>query len=195
MNKTQAIQQHLSETQPGLEVLLLEVEPREPLVPSDLPPIEALPRIVIRQMLSLTASRTIIGRAEAKAEEHGVRLAQLDYESLLECGLSRAKANTIKSIEAYYQEQPERMAGWQQLDTQALLKEVTSIKGVGPWSASILAMFHFAHEDLFPIQDSSLRKAISLLKDRDILVIPERAAPYRSYLACYLWQFLDQDRI
>lgn len=195
MTDMQQVHQHLIETQPGLDLLLLEVAPTAALTPSQQPVVEALPRIVIRQMLSLTASRTIIGRAEVKAEQHGCRLAQLDHDSLLECGISRTKANAIKAIEAYYQEQPERMQAWSELSSAELMREVTAIKGVGPWSASILAMFHFAHEDLFPFQDSSLRKAIALLKDRDILIIPERAAPYRSYLAWYLWQFLDQKRI
>ena len=99
------------------------------------------------------------------------------------------------AIEAYWQQSREKMQQWPLLDCDDLLREVQQIKGVGPWSASILAMFHFAHEDLFPIQDSSLRKAIALLKERDVIIIPERATPYRSYLACYLWQLLDQKRI
>jgi DNA-3-methyladenine glycosylase II len=81
------------------------------------------------------------------------------------------------------------------MGSKELITDVTRLKGVGPWTASILAMFHFAHQDLFPIQDSSLRKAMSLLKDQGILIIPERAQPYRSYLACYLWDMLDQARL
>ena len=57
---------------------------------------------------------------------------------------------------------------------------VQQIKGVGPWSASILAMFHLLMRIFFPIQDSSLRKAIALLKERDVIIIPDRATPYRS---------------
>ncbi|RUO77487.1 DNA-3-methyladenine glycosylase family protein [Idiomarina seosinensis] len=190
-----SIQQHLIDTQPGLELLMLEVEKQPVLTRSEVHPVEALPRIVIRQMLSLAASRTIIERAEAKAKQQNCRLAQLRRDDLLECGISKSKAATIGSIESYYQSSPEQMLGWAELPTERLLKEVTSIKGIGPWSAGILAMFHYAHEDLFPTQDSSLRKAIALLADRDINIIPERASPYRSYLACYLWQFLDQKRI
>ena len=80
------------------------------------------------------------------------------------------------------------------MTSEELVKDVTKLKGVGPWTASILAMFHFAHEDLFPIQDSSLRKAIGQLKEQDVFIIPERATPYRTYLACYLWDMLDQSR-
>ena len=189
------IRQHLIDTQAGIELLMLEVPLQPVLEPSDSHPVDALPRIVIRQMLSLMVSRKMIERAEQRADAMQCRLAQLPYDQLLECGLSRSKATTIGAINAYYQEHPDRMAQWQHLPTDELLREVTKIKGVGPWSAAILAMFHFAHHDLFPLQDSSLRKAISLLKDRDIIVIPERAQPFRSYLACYLWSFLDQKRL
>lgn len=191
----QAIRQHLIDTQPGIELLMLEVPLQPVLQPSDYHPVEALPRIVIRQMLSLTVSRTLIQRAERKAQALGCRLSQVPYDQLLECGISRSKATTIGAIEYAYQQAPETMEQWPQLPTAALINEVTAIKGIGPWSAAILAMFHFAHHDLFPIQDSSLRKAIALLKERDIVVIPERAQPYRSYLACYLWEFLDQKRL
>ncbi|KXS35827.1 MAG: 3-methyladenine DNA glycosylase [Idiomarina sp. T82-3] len=193
--KASDVKQHLLSTQPGFELVLLEQDHVEPLTPSDMAPIEALPRIVMRQMLSLQASKTIISRVEARAAEQGVRIAQLSYDDLLECGLSRNKAVAVGAIEAYWQQSREKMQQWPLLDCDDLLREVQQIKGVGPWSASILAMFHFAHEDLFPIQDSSLRKAIALLKERDVIIIPDRATPYRSYLACYLWQLLDQKRI
>ena len=70
------------------------------LTPSDMAPIEALPRIVMRQMLSLQASKTIISRVEARAAEQGVRITQLSYDDLLECGLSRNKAVAVGAIEA-----------------------------------------------------------------------------------------------
>lgn len=195
MSSAEHIRQHLIDTQAGIELLMLEVPLQPVLQPSGSHPVEALPRIVIRQMLSLTVSRKLIERAEQRAEQLGCRLAQLPYDVLLECGMSRSKAATIGAINDYYHAHPSDMDDWVNLSTTELLNKVTAIKGVGPWSASILAMFHFAHEDLFPLQDSSLRKAIALMKERDIIVIPERAQPYRSYLACYLWEFLDQKRL
>ncbi|MDV6315166.1 3-methyladenine DNA glycosylase [Idiomarina sp. HP20-50] len=190
------VRQHLIDTQPGIDLLLLQLPERDLLVPSDTPVIEALPRIIIRQMLSLKASATIIGRVEQKAKDlEAGPIAYLPVEALTLCGVSRSKAAAINSVAHCHRTQPDRIAAWSQMASAELIKDVTRLKGVGPWTASILAMFHFAHEDLFPIQDSSLRKAMSLLKDQDILIIPERAQPYRSYLACYLWDMLDQARL
>ncbi|MGM0905372.1 MAG: DNA-3-methyladenine glycosylase family protein [Pseudomonadota bacterium] len=192
----EVIRQHLIDTQPGIDLLLLQLPSRELLAPSNMPVIEALPRIIIRQMLSLKVSATIIERAEQKARSLGAGgIAYLPVEELMSCGVSRTKAAAISRVAQCQQKEPDRVKSWSTMGSKELITDVTRLKGVGPWTASILAMFHFAHQDLFPIQDSSLRKAMSLLKDQDILIIPERAQPYRSYLACYLWDMLDQARL
>ena len=79
MKTTPAIvRQHLIDTQPGIDLLLLKLPERGLLAASETPVIEALPRIIIRQMLSLKASATIIERAEQKAKALGVgRIAYL----------------------------------------------------------------------------------------------------------------------
>ncbi|RUO81258.1 3-methyladenine DNA glycosylase [Idiomarina tyrosinivorans] len=192
----ESIRQHLIDTQPGIERFLL-THPLVPVLePSGIHPIEAVPRIVIRQMLSLKASDTIIGRVEAKAAEQGLRrIADVDEMSLIECGCSRAKAKTISRFAEAYQRDPQAIDNWQNLAVDELLREITSHKGLGMWTASIVAMFHFANEDLFPLQDSSLRKAVGLMIEHGVELTPERASPYRTYLASYLWQLLDQARI
>ncbi|RXS44381.1 3-methyladenine DNA glycosylase [Idiomarina sp. 29L] len=191
----QSIRQHLIDTQPGFDLVLLQLTERAPLKPSNTPVIDALPRIIIRQMLSLKASATIIERTEKEAKSLGLQsIAYLPADNLLNCGVSRTKAAAIQSVAHCQQTEPERIASWASMSSEELLKDVTKLKGIGPWTASILAMFHFAHEDLFPIQDSSLRKAIGQLKEQDVFIIPERATPYRTYLACYLWDMLDQSR-
>jgi len=191
----ESITQHLIDTQPGFDLVLLQLPERAPLKPSNTPVIDALPRIIIRQMLSLKASATITERTEQAAKSLGLQsIAYLPTDSLLSCGVSRTKAGAIQSVAHCQKTEPERVASWASMSSEELIRDVTKLKGIGPWTASILAMFHFAHEDLFPIQDSSLRKAISQLKDQDVYIIPERATPYRSYLSCYLWDMLDQAR-
>lgn len=191
----ESIRQHLVDTQPGFEIALLQLPERPCLVRSNTPAIDALPRIIIRQMLSLKASASIIERAEKKAVAFGLTsLAYLPTDELVDCGVSRRKAATIERVAHCHFTQPERVQSWSSMPTAELLHDLTQLKGVGLWTASILAMFHFAHEDIFPIQDSSLRTAIGQLKEQDIYIVPERATPYRSYLACYLWDLLDQKR-
>lgn len=192
----ESIRQHLCDTQPGFSRWLAEHSEIEPIQATGLHPMQALPRIIIRQMLSGKASDTIIGRAEAKAREQGrTDIADLDYMDLLECGLSRTKAQTICDFSLSYQQNPSAIDGWQRLNDEALLNAVMAHKGIGRWTASILAIFHYGREDIFPGGDSSLRKAIQLIGEQGVYITPAKSSPYRSYLACYLWQLLDQKRI
>lgn len=190
------ISQHLIATQPGLDRFLLTVPKVEPLQPSGTEIAVALPRIIIRQMLSGKASETIIARAEQRAAEAGLqRLSQLPELSLIEAGCSRAKARTIVNFNHYIEVHGDPYPSWVQLSDDALMRQLTSFKGIGRWTAAILAMFHFARADIFPAADSSLQKAIRLLSEHQVYINPSIAAPYRTYLAIYLWQLVDQNRI
>jgi DNA-3-methyladenine glycosylase II len=67
---------------------------------------------------------------------------------------------------------------------------------MGNWTASIISLFYIGHEDVFPSADGSLRRAMAILDrtkrgKRKKPFDPDRAAPYRSYLALYLWHALD----
>ena len=55
----------------------------------------------------------------------------------------------------------------------------------------MLAIFYFGFEDVYPLNDGSIKRVTNLLEQRGIKFEPEKAAPYRSYLALYLWAILD----
>lgn len=63
------------------------------------------------------------------------------------------------------------------------------------WTASILAIFHFGHEDVFPHNDGSINRALSKIGYVPENFDPLPAALYRSYLAMYLWSILDRNII
>ena len=61
-------------------------------------------------------------------------------------------------------------------------------------------MIIFGHENVFPAGNGSLARALKSISERkrqkhskplDI----DRASPYRSYLALYLWQMLDSGEL
>lgn len=66
---------------------------------------------------------------------------------------------------------------------QFLRDKLLSIKGVGPWTADYIALRAMGEPDAFPGEDLILKRALTKYQD----VKPEEHAPYRSYLAAYLW--------
>lgn len=192
------IKRVISATYPEHGSLFTQLKTIPKLRPRDIPLPEAVVRVVIGQMLSGAAAKTIYSRVAAAAAERGlVGSWQLDYDVLRSCGLSGSKANNICTFGAKIGDDALALEHWRTLDVNSLIQEIRSNKGMGDWTASILALFYVGHEDVFPAGDGSLQRAITALqrigtkRSRRYKFDPERAQPFRSYLALYLWQALD----
>lgn len=188
----------ISATYPEHESLFSKLKTVPKLKPRDIPLPEAVVRVVIGQMLSGAAAKTIYSRVTTAATERGlVGSWQLDFDVLRSCGLSGAKANNICAFGAKIGNDVFAIEHWRTLDLNSLIEEIRSNNGMGEWTASILALFYVGHEDVFPVGDGSLRRAIATLQrraakhSRRYKFDPDRARPFRSYLALYLWQALD----
>lgn len=154
-----------------------------------------LARAVAGQQLSVKAARSIWARVEASNEGRPFHEAFREdrAEALRSCGLSNAKVKTLLAIGQAASD------GW--LDGQALraldanrrAEELTRLWGVGQWTADMANMFWFGEEDIWPDGDVAARKALERLTSprRKTVRTAERFAPYRSYLALYMWRHVD----
>jgi DNA-3-methyladenine glycosylase II len=82
------------------------------------------------------------------------------------------------------------------MDDDAVIDELTSITGVGDWTARMQLLFSLGRPDVFPVGDLGIRKGMrALYGDIDRETMVERAkrwAPYRSYASLYLWR-IEED--
>ncbi len=74
------------------------------------------------------------------------------------------------------------------------IEKLTSIRGVGPWTAHWLLVRALGHSDGFPHGDLALQRTMGLLVNggvpmsaQDALDYSERWSPYRSYVTTYLF--------
>ena len=183
--------EHLSQIFPKLEVFLDSCSVENELKPSNVGVLEAVVKIVIGQMLSRKAAGTIFNRVKIILDSDP-NLLCAKKEDLVALGVSNSKAKTIIGFAAMYSVNPDRFEGWPALSYQELQKEVDSIWGISTWTASMLAIFHFGSEDVFPYQDGTIKKALEKLQSHGVDLDPEEAKPYQSYLALYLWRFIDE---
>lgn len=187
------IKKHLCNSYPDLKGLFDKAETLECLRPSEQCIPSAIVQIIIGQMLSAKAADTIYGRVKNLALENGKKDWTLDFEEYRSCGLSRTKANAVNSFAEYYKNNTNEVENWHNLESEPLINEIIKHKGIGRWTATIMALFHFRHEDIFPDLDGSLQKVIDILETHyHIKVDTTLATPYRSYLAYYFWHFLDK---
>lgn len=165
-----AIQRHLSrdsllKPRPGLRV------------PGCWDPFELAVRAVVGQQISVKGASTFMGRIHATFGLLPETLADAD---LTTAGLTRSRAATVRALaEATLN----KTVGYDRL---------TSIRGIGPWTAQYIAMRALKNSDAFPAEDLILRRAASIdgqpLSSRQLIARAERWRPYRAYAVIALWQ-------
>ncbi|HEV2923229.1 MAG TPA: hypothetical protein VGW98_04285 [Solirubrobacteraceae bacterium] len=164
----------------------------------------ALVRSIVGQQLSVLAARAIYGRL---TERFGGRpptpqeiLADDPEELRTAAGLSHAKAGYLRSLAEHVisgELELERLAA---VPDEEVIAELVAVKGLGTWSAHMFLMFQLERQDVLPVGDLGIRRAIEraygLAELPSPAEIEKRAEPWRPYrtLACrYLWGSLRNE--
>ena len=198
---------HLSQADKTLARLIKKVGPCRLEPQTKRAPFQALVRSVTFQQLNGKAAETILGRVlalfpEKKFPSPEDLLATPD-EKLRAAGLSRNKTAAVKDIAA------KTIAGVvpdsrtiKKLSNEEILERLTSVRGVGPWTAEMLLMFTLGREDVFPVTDFGVRKGFALtygLKElpspKELLAHGEKWRPHRTTASWYLWRAVDLENV
>jgi 3-methyladenine DNA glycosylase/8-oxoguanine DNA glycosylase len=78
------------------------------------------------------------------------------------------------------------------VDSDALLKQLCEIPGIGKWTAQYVAMRALGEPDAFPSGDLGLLRAMALKDSRELAQHAEAWRPWRAYAAMYLWRITSQ---
>ena len=158
-----------------------------------------LARSIVGQQISVKAAQSVWDRL-------AVRLAAVTPESvararkptLRKCGLSTRKAAYLKDLAGKFLDGALEPAHWNALDDEALIAELTRVRGIGRWTAEMFLMFHLTRPDVLPIADLGLQRAMRLHYNRGrplsiarMRKIGSAWTPWRSVATWYLWRSLD----
>jgi DNA-3-methyladenine glycosylase II len=164
------------------------------------PALTMLTRIIVGQQISVKAAATIYERLETRCggKISAGQLLRLEEAAMQECGLSRQKRAGLKDLAARVHEGRLRPDQIWRLDDRAARDAITSVRGLGPWSAEVFLMFGLGRPDLLPTDDLGLRAGFRLLLGSRRNPAPstmERVArpwrPWRTLACLYLWALLD----
>jgi len=150
---------------------------------------------VLRQQVSMASAEATRERLFDAVEITPAGVLGAETETLRDCGLSGQKADYVKNIaEAFDSGYDDGY--FETLDDDAVIAELTEIKGVGEWTAQMQLLFSLARPDVFPVGDLGVRKGMEALFEEGMSreEMTERAKrwrPYRSYAALYLWRITD----
>ena len=169
-------------------------------VPGTWDPHETGVRAIVGQQVSVRGASTVtariverVGRLVPGFEDLGLTHtfpdpATLSQADLSGIGLPRARADAIKAFAAAVDKGDVATDGRMPLDE--LVTAITEVPGLGPWTASYLAL-RMGERDAFPVADLGLRRAAhpagEPLSVAVLAARAERWRPHRAAAAVRLW--------
>ena len=160
-----------------------------------------LARTVTGQQLSKAAAQTIWQRVENLEVEKAKPLMSFfekrNEARLRECGLSKNKVNALLELKKSFTRGEISYDSIKKSNYEELSKQIIQLKGLGQWSADMVAMFFLALPDVWPETDAALLRGMRILIGNR--KSPIKAAtlyrPYRTYLANHIWMGLDTGKL
>jgi len=125
-------------------------------------------------------------------------LLKLSDKKIRSCGTSNSKVSFLKDLAAKVLKNDLKLNKLDKLSDDLVIKELTKVKGIGPWTAEMFLMFTLGREDIFSHGDLGLKNAIKKLYKfkkeptrKQIEKIVEIWKPYRTYASRILWKSLE----
>lgn len=194
---------HLRRTDPVMAGVIDVVGPCRFETRSEVSHFEAVARSIIYQQLSGKAAATIYGRFASLfggERPDAAALAALGDEALRGAGISRQKMGYLRDLAERVHAGTLPIETLHELGDEEIVGHLTSVKGVGVWTAQMFLMFKLGRPDVLPDLDLGIRKGIKkayrlrkLPDARRVQSIGARWAPYRTVASWYLWRLVDGD--
>ena len=198
---------HLAGTDPRFAELIARSRRYEIKILPAINPFDALAESIAYQQLSGKAAATIWKRVRAlfprrKHLDPKLVLATPD-EKFRAAGLSRSKIAALKDLAAKTIDGtvPSSRALARMTDEE-IIARLTSVRGIGRWTAEMLLLFDLGRLDVWPVADYGVRKGFAKTFGRRKLPTPkqltkfgEKWRPYRSVAAWYFWRALDKPEV
>lgn len=190
---------HLRAADPVLSVIIEQVGPYgiEFLAPG----FEALVKAIVLQQISGKAASAIFARLVAAAG--GLPLTpeavlKLRTPKLRAAGLSQRKIEYIRDVARRIVTGKLDMPALAALPDEDVLRELTAIRGIGPWTVHMFLIFALRRLDVMPSGDLGIRAAVRKVYGLERLPTPAEVdhmahkwRPYCTVASWYLWRSLE----
>ncbi|MEY2729153.1 MAG: DNA-3-methyladenine glycosylase [Pseudomonadota bacterium] len=162
-----------------------------------------LARSIVGQQISVKAAQSVWERLSmpwggAQAVLKPAQVLKAQSSDLRAAGLSLRKVEYLQDLARHFKERGSRSPLWSEMEDEAVIAELVSVRGIGRWTADMFLMFGLMRPDVLPLDDLGLLRGISLnyfsgepVTRSEAREVGEAWAPYRSVATWYLWRSLD----
>ncbi|WP_226806222.1 DNA-3-methyladenine glycosylase family protein [Candidatus Vallotia cooleyia] len=162
-------------------------------------PFITLARAIIGQQISVIAAQTIWARLKAACPLISPScIMQLGWTRLIECGLSKRKSGYILELAQHFTSDALYISSWALMDDEAVVDELTQIRGIGFWTAEMFLIFNLMRPNVLPLDDIGLIRSISLnyfsgepVTRSEAREVAANWEPWRTVATWYMWRSLE----
>lgn len=171
-------------------------------IPGAFDQFEICVRAVAGQLISVKAARSICSRLVTSFGENisdpttpltrsfpsPYTVSRIEEQELKEaCGLTLNKARTIIELARAIERGELRLVSNSNQNPLPIYKQLQKIKGIGPWTASYIALRTHLDPNAFPAGDLVVRKILGSDNIEELEQMSLNWQPWRSYATIYLW--------
>lgn len=187
----------LADTDQVMRRLVAETGPADVRPPAETH-FEALVRAIVYQQLAGAAAAAIHGRLIAAMDGDVTprHLMALPNEKLRAAGLSARKTASLQDLATKVLDGTVVLdpAGLQAESDDEVIDRLSTVLGIGRWTAQMFLMFQLRRLDVWPTGDLGVRKgfglawAIPMPTAKQLEPLGDPYRPYRSVVAWYCWR-------
>jgi DNA-3-methyladenine glycosylase II len=161
---------------------------------------------IISQQISVKAAEAILRRFTDlfDGDITPERAAGLSPEVLKGAGVSGQKAKYLLDLAEKFSGEIDFLQ-FNDMNNEQIITELIKVKGIGRWTAMMFLIFALNRQDILPVEDLGIRRAIQIQYSLPELATPEQIRlianywqPYETIACWYLWRSLENvplDRI
>ncbi|WP_027793565.1 DNA-3-methyladenine glycosylase family protein [Paraburkholderia acidipaludis] len=162
-------------------------------------PFVTLARSVVGQQVSTAAAQALWRRVEEACPKLvPQQFLKLGHEKLAACGLSKRKTEYILDLAQHFVSGALHVGKWTSMDDEAVIAELTQIRGIGRWTAEMFLIFNLARPNVLPLDDLGLIRAISVnyfsgepVTRSEAREVAANWEPWRTVATWYMWRSLE----
>ena len=164
----------------------------------------SLCKSIIGQQISVSAANSVFKKfyKTCNGKINPKIVKKISTQKLKKCGLSRQKVRGIKELSIKFVNKSFNPKLIKNVNDEEAIIYLSSLRQIGRWSAEMILLFTFNRENIWPIQDIGLLRAISKNYKKKYLPpktfinkLYKRFSPYCSVATWYLWRSIDDKPI
>jgi DNA-3-methyladenine glycosylase II len=158
-----------------------------------------LARSIVGQQISVKAAQTVWNRFALLSKDiTAANVLKLKVDDMRAAGLSVRKVEYLVDLALHFDSGAVHVKAWEEMDDEAIIDELTAIRGIGRWTAEMFLIFHLMRPNILPLDDVGLINGISksyfsgeVVSRSDAREVAAAWAPFCSVATWYIWRSLD----